>query len=45
MTGELTRETGMEERIFGLLMGLAIGTVIGFFLHVSERRRGSAAAR
>jgi len=28
----------LEDRIFGLLMGIGIGTVIGFLLRASEQR-------
>ncbi len=28
----------LEERILGILMGISIGTVIGFLLHERERK-------
>ena len=31
----------LEERVLGLLMGIGIGTVLGFLLRDSEDRQGS----
>lgn len=34
----MQKQPDIEERILGLIMGLGIGTVIGFLLRASERR-------
>jgi hypothetical protein len=36
----MQKQSEIEERILGLIMGIGIGTVIGFLLRASERRAG-----
>ena len=40
----MQKQSEIEERILGLIMGIGIGTIIGFLLHASERR-GNAGDR
>ncbi len=37
----MQKQSEIEERILGLIMGIGIGTVIGFLLRASERRDDS----
>jgi len=34
----MQKQSEIEERILGLIMGLGIGAIIGFLLHASESR-------
>jgi hypothetical protein len=37
----MQKHAEIEERVLGLIMGIGIGTIIGFLLRASERRRDS----
>jgi hypothetical protein len=41
----MTRERNLDERILGLLMGLGLGVVVGFFLRDRDRAPEPTAAR
>jgi uncharacterized protein YneF (UPF0154 family) len=41
----MTGKSNVEERILGILTGLGIGVILGFFLRNRERKRGPASAR